>query len=92
MAFKLRVRNRKISFLISQPKYIVWVLKRTFSKRRFIRAPQKMLIVMFKKNFQLYAENFCLSRPVVGGNYESYFISVTTAELYIFLCSVHSFC
>ena len=30
---------QKITFLISQPKHVLWVLKRTFSMRRFFRAP-----------------------------------------------------
>ena len=32
---KLRVRNRKIYFFISQPKNMLWVLKRTVSMRQF---------------------------------------------------------
>ena len=31
---KIRVRNEKNIFLISQPKYILWVLKRSVSMRR----------------------------------------------------------
>ena len=30
----------KITFLISQPKHMLWVLKRTVSMRRFFRAPK----------------------------------------------------
>ena len=32
---KLRVRNENFNFLISQPKHMLWVLKRTVSMRRF---------------------------------------------------------
>ena len=32
---QLRVCNRKIMFFISQPKHMLWVLKRTVSMRQF---------------------------------------------------------
>ena len=31
---------KKINFLISQPKHMLWVLKRTVSMRRFFEAPK----------------------------------------------------
>ena len=31
---------QKINFLISQPKHMLWALKRTVSMRRFFRAPK----------------------------------------------------
>ena len=37
---KLRVHTKKMFFLISQPKHMLWVLKRKFSMRRFFRAPK----------------------------------------------------
>ena len=37
---QIRVRNWKLVCLISRPKYILWVLKRTVSMRRFFWAPK----------------------------------------------------
>ena len=44
---------------------MLWVLKRTVSMRRFFWAPKYLLKLMGKKIFTIYAENFCLSKPVI---------------------------
>ena len=38
----------KIIFLISQPKHMLWVLKRTVSMRRFFEHPKHIFEVMVK--------------------------------------------
>ena len=38
--FKLLVCNKKIIILISQPKHMLWVLKRTVSMRYFFLTPK----------------------------------------------------
>ena len=39
----------KIIFLISQPKHMIWVLKRTFSMKRFFQSHKHMLKLMGKE-------------------------------------------
>ena len=40
---------QKFNFLISKPKHMLWVLKRTVSMRRFFWAPKHMLRLMGKE-------------------------------------------
>ena len=54
---------QKNDFLISQPKQMFWVLKRTVSMRRFFWAPKTYAkTVDIIKYLQFDAENFCLSQ------------------------------
>ena len=58
--------KQKNNFLISQPKHMLWVLKRTVSMRRFFWAPKTFAYNIGKKIFTiLHTENFCLSKHVV---------------------------
>ena len=43
---------------ISQPKHMLWVLKRSVSMRRFFCAPKTYAKIMGKKYYKYYAENF----------------------------------
>ena len=43
---------------------MLWVLKRTVSMRCSFEHPKHMLKLMGKKIYTLFAENFCLSKPV----------------------------
>ena len=59
------MRHRKISFLISQPKHMLWALERTVSMRLFLLRTQNMCLKLgVRKYLQFYAEIFCLSKPV----------------------------
>ena len=42
--------NPKINFLVSQPKHMLWVLKRTVTMRRFFYHPQKSAKTDGKEN------------------------------------------
>ena len=55
---------QKINFLISQPKHMLWVLKRTISMRRFFWAPKTCSNWWIRKYLQFYAQKFCLSKPI----------------------------
>ena len=46
--------KQKNKFLISQPKHMLWVLKRNVSMRLFFERPKHMLKLMGKKIFTLY--------------------------------------
>ena len=52
------MRNRKIFFFTSQPKHMVWVLKRTVSMRRFFWAPKTYAKIMGTKIFTILRWNF----------------------------------
>ena len=52
-AFSGTVRTRKNNFLISQPKHMLWVLKRIVSMRQFFEHQKHMLTIMGKKIFTL---------------------------------------
>ena len=63
---QIRMHTRKLFVFISQPKHMLWVLKRTVLMRRFICAPKHMFklmgmkiitILRFKKN--------CLTGPML---------------------------
>ena len=43
-----------INYLISQPKHMLWVLKRTATMRRFFKAPNYRLNLMGKKIFTTF--------------------------------------
>ena len=58
---------QKNNFLISQPKHMLWVLKRTVSTRRFFGPPKtyaKINGLENVKNFTL--KNVCLSKSVIA--------------------------
>ena len=57
---KLRVRSKN-NFLISQPKHMLWVLKRTISYSS-LEHPKHMLNRWVRKN---YTQKFCLSKPML---------------------------
>ena len=44
---------QKNNFLISQPKYMLWILKRTVSMRGSFEHPEHMLKIMGKKIFTI---------------------------------------
>ena len=52
---------QKLNFLISQPKHMLWVLKKYISMRWFSEHPKNMLKMMVKK--KNIPEEFCLSKP-----------------------------
>ena len=53
---------QKIIFHISQPKHMLWVLKRTVSTRQFFWAPESHVkIDKYEKYLQMFAEKLCLS-------------------------------
>ena len=47
-----------LNFLISQPKHMLWVLKRTISVRRFFEHPKHALKLMSKKIFTILHSKF----------------------------------
>ena len=49
-----------INFLISQPKHMLWVLKRTVAMRRLFLAPNYRLNLMCKKNINDFTLNICV--------------------------------
>ena len=49
-----------INCLISQPKHMLWVLKRTVAMRRFFWAPNYRLNLMCKKNINNFTLNICV--------------------------------
>ena len=59
--FRPVVKNvyQNINFLISQPKHMLWVLKRRVSLSQLFGAPKTWV----RKYLQFYAYNFCLSKP-----------------------------
>ena len=58
----------KIIFLISQPKHMQWVLKRTVSLRRFFENPEHMFELMGNQNIH----NFTLKNSLPGPMQLSY--------------------
>ena len=58
----LQIRVRNWFFLISQPKRMLRVLKRTASMRRFFWAPRHMLKLNDRVSYQFYAKKSCLTR------------------------------
>ena len=61
---QIRVRNQKISFIISQPKYMLWVLKKPSHWDGSFEHPKQMLKLKKRNYLQFYAENDCLSGPM----------------------------
>ena len=55
------VYQKKKKNLISQPKHMLWVLKRPISMRRFFWAPKRWV----RKYLLFYAQKLCLSKPVM---------------------------
>ena len=56
----------KIIFLISQPKHMLWVLKRTISMRQFFWEPTtNVLVEKIRKWSQFYANYFCITGPML---------------------------
>ena len=56
---------RKFNFLISKPKHMLWVLKRTVSMRRFFLALKTYVKIDDLENTNnMTLEKFCLSKPV----------------------------
>ena len=49
-----------INCLISQPKHMLWVLKRTVAMRRFFYALSYRLNLMCKKNINDFTLNICV--------------------------------
>ena len=49
-----------INFLISQPKHMLWVLKRTVAMRRFFLATNYRLNLMIKKNIYNFKLKKCV--------------------------------
>ena len=57
---------QKINFLISQPKYMLWVLKRTLSLRRFFLAPKTYVQTDGLENiYKFTLNNVCLSKTMI---------------------------
>ena len=57
--------ERKFNFLISQPKHMLWLLKRTISMRQFFWAQKHMLKLTGKKIFTFLRWKFvCLEIQV----------------------------
>ena len=54
---------QKNKFLISQPKHMLWVLKRTVSLRLFFRAPKTYAKKMDKKIIAILRQLFLLNWP-----------------------------
>ena len=56
----------QVNFLISQPKHMLWVLKRTVSMSEMVllNTQNICLKVWVRKYLRFYAEIFCLSKPV----------------------------
>ena len=52
----------KVNFLISQPKHMLWVLKRTVSMIQFFQQPKQMFYLMGKKIITASGIKICLSR------------------------------
>ena len=44
---------------------MLWVLKRPVSMRRAFEHPKHMLKLWVRKYLKFYAENFCLSKPMI---------------------------
>ena len=63
---------QKINFLISKPKRMLWVLKRTVSMNRSFEHPKHMLKLMGKENIiiQFDTQKVCLSKPMYLGMQE----------------------
>ena len=59
---------RKIHSLISQSNYMLWVLKRTVSMRRFFWAPKHMLKLMGKEIFTILRWNVLFILTYAGSN------------------------
>ena len=49
-----------INCLISQPKHMMWVLKRTVAIRRFFSAPNYRINLMCKKKINDFTLNICV--------------------------------
>ena len=69
----------KINFLISEPKHMFWLLKRTVSLRRFFEHPKQVFKLMDKKKFTIDPKYFGLNhRPskqiLLAYNYYNYLI------------------
>ena len=73
---------QKIYFLISQPKHMLWVLKR--NETVLLSTQNICLKFWVRKYLQFYAKFFCLSKPVLT------FLSKTL--LNYFNCLLHLFC
>ena len=57
---------QKNNFLISQPKHLFLVLKRTVSMRRFFLAPKTSIQTDGLENiYNFYVQKFCLSKPML---------------------------
>ena len=62
---------RKTIFLISQPKHMLWALKRTVSMRRSYEQPKHMLKQMGKKIFTILRSKILFMKPVYISRRES---------------------
>ena len=55
-----------INCSISQPKHMLWILKRIVAMRRFFLAPNCRLILVSNKIFTILCSKLCLSIQYVG--------------------------
>ena len=83
---------QKNNFLISQPKHMLWVLKRTVSMRRFFWAPKAYMLKNIYNFTQIF---FRLSKPIaldLSINNNMHFVWIFRKKFdFFWLCSTKEF-